>query len=252
MDAKLRPGERVDDLQCGGLKIIQNSRFFSFGIDAVLLANFAHVRTEDIVVDLGTGSGVIPLLLACKTKASKIYGIEINSDMVDMAKRSVKMNSLDDRIDIIEGDLKEISCYLDKNSVDVAVSNPPYRKMHSGYISPSNARAIATYEIKCTLEDIAESAAFVLKNKGRFYMCQRSARLADSICAMRANGIEPKRLRMVQPFVNKKPNIFLIEGVKGAKPFIEVMPTLVIYDEDGNYTDEIYRIYGMEADKHGR
>lgn len=252
MDVELKEGERLDDLQCGGLKIIQSPRLFSFGIDAVLLANFARIKPGDIVVDLGTGSGVIPLLLTCKTAASKIYGLEIQHEMADMAQRSVRLNDLEGRVDIIEGDIRKVGDRMGMSSVDAVISNPPYRKAGSGHVSPSDARAIATYELECTLDDVIKAASTLLKNKGRFYMIHRPARLVDAICGMRKAGIEPKRLRMVQPFADKKPTMFLIEGIKGAHPHIDIMPTLIIYEAEGIYTDEIYRIYGMEVPEHGR
>ncbi|MBZ4665039.1 tRNA1(Val) (adenine(37)-N6)-methyltransferase [Mahella sp.] len=251
MDVELKEEERLDDLQCGGLKIIQSPRLFSFGIDAVLLANFARIKPGDTVVDLGTGSGVIPLLLACKTAASKIYGLEIQREMADMARRSVMLNDLEGRVDIIEGDIRKADGILGISLADAVISNPPYRKAGSGHVSPSDARAIATYELKCTLDDVVNAASALLKNKGRFYMIHRPARLADAICGMRKAGIEPKRLRMVQPFADKKPVMFLIEGIKGAQPHMDIMPALIIYGAEGMYTDEIYGIYGMEVPEHG-
>jgi tRNA1Val (adenine37-N6)-methyltransferase len=196
-------------------------------------------------VDLGTGSGVIPLLLACKTEASKIYGLEIQREMADMARRSVILNDLEGRVDIIEGDIRKAGGILGMSLADAVISNPPYRKAGSGHISPSDTRAIATYELECTLDDVVKAASTLLKNKGRFYMIHRPVRLADAVCGMRKAGIEPKRLRMVQPFADKKPAMFLIEGIKGAQPHMDIMPALIIYDAEGMYTDEIYGIYGM-------
>jgi len=189
----------------------------------VLLANFARIKSQDVVVDLGTGSGVIPLLLAGKTQASRIYGLEIQADMADMARRSAVMNNLEDRVQIIYGDIKEADKLLGKGIADAVVSNPPYRKAGSGHVSPSDARALATYELACTLEDVIKAAAALLKNKGRFYMIHRPTRLADVICFMRMYNIEPKRLRMVHPLEGNKPNMFLIEAIKGAKPHLDVM-----------------------------
>lgn len=252
LEYELKAGERIDDLQCKGLRIIQHPRLFCFGIDAVLLANFARIKSQDVVVDLGTGSGVIPLLLAGKTQASRIYGLEIQADMADMAWRSTVMNNLEDRVHIVCGDIKDADKLLGKGIADAVVSNPPYRKAGSGHVSPSDARALATYELACTLEDVIKAAAALLKNKGRFYMIHRPARLADTVCLMRMYGIEPKRLRMVHPLADDKPNMFLIEAIKGAKPYLDVMAPLIIYDTDRRYTAEIYKIYGMEEEEHGR
>lgn len=240
---ELKQGERIDDLQIGGLKIIQNPRKFCFGIDAVMLANFATVKKGDTVVDLGTGTGIIPILIAGKTGAAKITGIEIQEDMVEMASRSIAMNDLQGKVEIIHGDVKEIHRYIRDNSIDLVVSNPPYMNAGKGLVNPDSSKAIARHEIMCTLEDIIGSATRILKNGGRLAMIHRSNRLVDILYAMRCRSIEPKRLRMVHPSADRESNLFLVEGIKGGGTFLKVSRPLVIYDEEGNYTEEIHRIY---------
>ena len=243
MNYFLKQGERIDDLQIGGLKIIQNPQKFCFGLDAVILANFATIKKGDFVVDFGTGTGIVPILIAGKTGASRIIGIEIQSDMVEMATRSVRMNRLEDRITILHGDIRKVNHYIKDNSVDLVVSNPPYMNTGKGLVNPNSSKAIARHEIMCTLEDIISSAAKILKNGGRLAIIHRSNRLVDVLYAMRSRGIEPKRLRMVHPTVDRESNLFLVEGTKGGGTFLKVLKPLVIYDGDGNYTEEIHKIY---------
>lgn len=243
MEKYLKDGERIDDLQIGGLKIIQNPRKFCFGIDAVMLANFATVKKGDLVVDFGTGTGIIPIILAGKTEAAKIMGIEIQADMAEMAGRSIRMNHLEGRVEIIHGDIRNIGDMVKDGSIDLVVSNPPYMDDGHGLVNPDNSKAIARHEITCTLQDTISSAARVLKNGGRLAMIHRSNRLVDVLFAMREKGIEPKRLRMVYPSAEKESNLFLVEGTKSGGRFLKVLKPLIIYDGDRNYTDEIHSIY---------
>lgn len=243
MENYLKQGERIDDLQIRELKIIQNPRKFCFGIDAVLLANFATIKKGDVVVDMGTGTGIIPILIAGKTNASGIVGLEIQSDMAEMAARSVEMNGIEDRVKIVHGDIKKIGEYIKSNSVDIVVSNPPYMNSGDGLINPDSSKAVARHEIMCTLEDVISSAVKVLKNGGRMAMIHRTNRLADVLYAMRDKGIEPKVLRMIYPAMDKASNLFLVEGVKSGGRFLKVSKPLVIYGDDGNYTEEVYNIY---------
>jgi tRNA1Val (adenine37-N6)-methyltransferase len=243
MESYIREGERMDDLQLNGLRIIQNPRKFCFGIDAVILANFAIVKKGDRVVDFGTGTGIIPIILAGKTQASKVVGIEIQADMAEMAARSVNLNGLQSRIDIIHGDIRDAAGMVGDGWADLVVSNPPYMDGESGLVNPDDSKAIARHEIMGTLEDIVCSAAKVLRFGGRLAMVHRSNRLVDVLLTMRQFGIEPKRLMMVYPYPDKGSNLFVVEGAKGGGKFLKVLKPLIVYNNDGSYTDEIHRIY---------
>lgn len=243
MNKYVKKGERLDDLDIKGLKIIQNPLKFCFGIDAVMLANYATVKKGDKVVDLGTGTGVIPIILAGKTEASDIIGIEIQRDMADMALRSVAMNGLKGRIKIFAGDLRDVSAFVTGGTVDLVVSNPPYIDNGHGLVNPDSSKAIARHEIMCTLEDVITSAAKVLKDGGRLALIHRSGRMVDVLFHMRNSGIEPKRLRMIHSHAHKEAGLFLIEGIKGGGRFLKISKPLVIYDGKGEYTREVYSIY---------
>ena len=234
--------ERLDDLKRDGLFIIQDTRGFCFGTDAVLLSDFVSVSKNDSVLDLCTGSGIIPLLIYANNKSAKISGIEIISEVADMAKRSVEYNKID-CIDIVHGDLKDAARIFGYEKFDVVTCNPPYEKVGSGAESPKDIKAAARHEIFCTLDDVIKNACDVLKYSGKLCMVHRADRLADVFCTMRKYSIEPKRLRLVAPSEGKEPNLFLIEGAKGGGSFMKIMPTLYIYDNDGNYSDEILGIY---------
>ena len=248
MEYVLKEGERLDDLQIKGYKIIQNRTKFCFGMDAVLLSSFASVRAGDRVIDLGTGTGMIPILIAAKTKADSITGVELQYDMVDMARRSVALNGLENRISIVHGDITTGLEELDRAKWDVVVSNPPYKKMGSGLVNPKDSKAIARHELMCTLDDVLKTASKLLKFGGRFSMVHRPDRLMDILIGMREVQIEPKRIRLIHPFIDKAPNLILIEGVLGGKPYIEWLPPLYVYDEIGAYTKEIRCMYGLEGD----
>lgn len=245
----LREGERLDDLQINGYKVIQNREKFCFGIDAVLLSNFATVEKGHRVVDMGTGTGVIPILLAAKTEAAKIVGVEIQEDMVEMARRSVVLNGLESRIDIVHGDISKGILELEGGQWDVVVSNPPYKKYGSGLVNPNSSKAIARHEIMCTLEDVLRTGARLLKSRGRFFMIHRPDRFMDIVVGMREVGLEPKRVRLVYPYIGKAPNLALIEGVLGGRPHLVWMPPLYVYDESGGYTKEIRDMYGQEQEE---
>jgi tRNA1(Val) A37 N6-methylase TrmN6 len=243
----LKEDERIDDLQCKGLKIIQNPKGFCFGVDAVLLSNFCEIKRDAKAVDLGTGTGIIPILIAGKSSAKKIYGIEIQKEVADMAKRSVKLNNLEDRIDIINEDLKNIEALIEVNSIDVVVSNPPYMNSGGGLENPEDLKAISRHEIKCTLEDVIKTASRLLKHNGHFYLVHRPHRLADIMCLCRKYKLEPKKLRFVHPNRNKKPNLLLLKCIKAAKPELKFLDPLYVYNEDGSYTNELYEIYRKET-----
>lgn len=242
----LKDNERIDDLQLKGLKIIQNTKGFCFGIDAVLLANFCEIKPNSTVVDLGTGTGIIPLIIYGKNETKKIYGIEIQEEVSNMAKRTVKLNKLENNIEILNIDLRNIEEAIEVNSIDVVTSNPPYMDKGTGIVNPNDKKAISRHEIKGGLEDIVEKAKRLLKHNGRFYMVHRPNRLVDILYYLRKHKLEPKVLRFIHPKVSKSPNLVLIKSIKAAKPEIKIEPPLYVYNEDGEYTDEIHEIYGLD------
>ena len=244
MTIKLYPDERLDELQRCGFKIIQNPKKFCFGMDAVLLSGFARARTGEKVLDIGTGTGIIPILMAAKTKGRHFTGLEIQHESAGMAIRSVVYNHLEERISIVEGDIREAGKLFDPASFDVVTSNPPYMVANHGLVNPDSAKMIARHEICCTLEDIAQQTAKLLKNGGRFYMVHRPFRLAEIFCTLVKYDLEPKRMRLVYPYVDKEPNMVLIEALKGGNSRITCEPPLIVYKEQGVYTEEIYEIYG--------
>jgi len=245
MEITLKENERIEDLQCNGLKIIQNKKWFCFGMDAVLLTNFCDVKNNGKIVDLGTGTGIIPILLSGKRNFSKAYGIEIQEEVAEMAKRSVELNNLQDKIEILNVDLKSAAGYLEKHSFDAVISNPPYKLNNSGIINPNDQKAISRHEIKCTLEDVIHTASLLLKQYGSFFMVHRPDRLVDILCILRKYRLEPKQIRFVHPHVNDKPNMVLIRSSKHGNPELKFEPPLYIYDEDGKYTENVYKIYGL-------
>lgn len=240
--------ERIDDLQLKELKIIQNPKKFCFGIDAVLLANFAaqDLQPHHQVLDLGTGTGIIPLLLWGKGQPKHIDALEIQKDMVEMATRSIALNHLQDKIHIIEGDIKSPPDSLPSNHYDLIVTNPPYMEYKGGLKNPSQGKAIARHEIRCNLEDILTTAKRLLKSRGKFYMIHRPHRLVDILIQMRALGIEPKKVRFIQPTTKKAANLVLVQGTKGGKVQLTLEKPLYVYRENGEYTEEIYDIYGWQ------
>lgn len=238
--------ERVDDLQLDGLKVIQDPSGFCFGIDAVLLSNFIKLKAKDVAVEFGTGTGVIPILLSGKATFRKIMAFEVQSQMADMANRSVLLNNLQERIEIVNANLVDSLDYIGAGSVDVVFSNPPYMTGSGGLKNPSDLKAISRHEVLCSLEDIVDKASKLLKFRGNFYLIHRPSRLVDIFALARQYGLEPKVLRMIQPYAHKKPNICLIKCVKGGNSELTVLEPLVVYTPEGNFTDEIYDIYGME------
>lgn len=243
MEKMIGKDERIDDLQYKGLKLIQKRKGFCFGVDAVLLANFADVRKGDLVIDLGTGTGIIPILLAGKTHAKRITGIEIQEDLVEMANRSITLNGLNDRVSVICGDLCKSRDYFPSGSFDVVVSNPPYMNAGGGLINASDTKAISRHEIACSLEDVVANAATLLKPNGVFTLIHRPDRLADVICLMRQYRIEPKYMRFVHPQPYKKPNLVLIRGTLYGNPQLKMMAPLYVYNEKGEFSEEINKIY---------
>lgn len=244
MSVTLLEGERLDELHRNGYYIIQNPAKFCFGMDAVLLSGFANVKSGESAIDLGTGTGIIPILLEAKTKGEHFTGLEIQLESADMARRSVAYNRLEDKIDIKIGNIKDASTQFGASSFHVVTTNPPYMTGNHGLTNPNEAKAIARHEILCTLEDVIRESARLLKPQGRFYMVHRPFRLAEIMCLMHQYGLEPKRMQLVYPFADKEPNMVLIEGLRGGKPRITVEKPLIVYKEPGVYTDEIYEIYG--------
>lgn len=233
----------LEDLQ-NGFWIRQYKKGFRFGIDAVLLSGYAAVKRNESVLDLGSGTGIIPLLLASKTKSQKIRGIELFPDNVSLARENISLNSLENRVDIICGDIKDIRGLFDEASFEVVVSNPPYMPAQHGFHAPDGEKAAARHELKCTVYDVAYAASYALKSSGRFYMVHRPERLSDIFKAFSDNSLEIKRMRFVHPHMGSVPNMVLIEARKGGAPGIRVEKPLYVYDADGNYTGETLEFYG--------
>jgi len=244
MPVTLLPDERLDELHRNGYFIIQNPNRFCFGMDAVLLSGFATAKPGERVLDLGTGNGIIPILMEAKTQGEHFTGLEIQPENVDMATRSVAYNHLEDKITITQGDIKDASKLFGASSFHVITTNPPYMTGNHGLTNENEAKAIARHEILCNLEDVIREASKLLMPKGRFYMVHRPFRLAEIMCLMSQYGIEPKRMQLVYPFVDKEPNMVLIEGLRGGNPRITVEKPLIVYESPGVYTREIYDIYG--------
>ncbi len=244
MGSLVRSDERLDDLQ-NGYKIIQHPDKFCFGMDAVLLSNYAKVKPGEKCLDLGTGTGIIPILLAAKTKGEHFTGLEIQPASVEMATRSVRYNNLEDRIDIVEGDIKEAAAIFGPSTMHVVTSNPPYMTNHHGLKNPTDAKAIARHEVLCSLEDIISQTARVLVPGGRCYFVHRPFRLVEIFTLMKQYKLEPKRMRLVYPYKDREPNMVLIEGVRGGGPQLTVEAPLIVYEAPRVYTQEIYDLYGM-------
>lgn len=240
----LLENERIDDLQRNGYRIIQNPEKFCFGMDAVLLSGFARVKEGETALDLGTGTGIIPILLEAKTEGKHFTGLEIQAESADMARRSVALNGLEEKIEIVTGDIKDASERFGASSFDVITTNPPYMIGQHGLKNGNEAKTIARHEVLCDLEDILRESSRLLKEHGRFYMVHRPFRLAEILSTMIHYRIEPKRMRLVYPYVDKEPNMVLIEGLKGGKSRMTVEKPLIVYKAPGVYTEEIYTTYG--------
>ncbi len=243
-DLNLGQGERIDELQRNGYVIIQDPSRFCFGMDAVLLSGFANVKPGEKVLDLGTGTGIIPILLEAKTRGRHFTGLEIQTESAEMARRSVQLNHLESKIEIVTGDIKDASRIFGASSFDLITTNPPYMIDSHGIKNEMDAKTIARHEVLCTLEDLIRESAKILPPKGRFYMVHRPFRLAEIFCMMTNYKIEPKRMKLVYPYVDREPNMVLIEGLRGGKSRMTVEKPLIVYQKDGKYTDEIIEIYG--------
>ena len=259
MDIELREDERIDNLEIKNMKIIQNKNGFCFGIDSVLLSNFAkEIKPGSRVVDLGTGTGILGILLCAKTNLSEIIGIEIQPEVAEMASRSIKLNNLENKFKILNINIKEIinkknnnlnnkintKINLEKNSFDYVISNPPYKKINTGKINENEKKLISRHELTANLNDFIETANYLLKDKGTLFMVHRPDRLVDILENMRKEKIEPKEITFVYPKINKEPNLILIKGIKNGGEFLKINKPLYVYDEKGNYTNEILKIYG--------
>ena len=244
VEVLLKENERIDDLERNGYHIIQDTGRFCFGMDAVLLSGFTRVRDGSRVLDLGTGTGIIPILLEAKTGAAHLTGLEIQEDSADMARRSVRLNGLEDKIDIVTGDIREAGSLFDAASFDVITSNPPYMTGRHGLTNPNDAKAIARHEILCTLEDVVAQAARLLKPGGNFFLVHRPFRLAEIMVVLHEYKLEPKRMRLVYPYADREPNMVLIEANRGGRPRMTVEKPLIVFKEQGVYMPEITEVYG--------
>lgn len=247
MEIKLKENERIDDLEIKNMKIIQNKDGFCFGIDSVLLSDFAkEIKDNSKVVDLGTGTGILGILLCAKTNLKEILGVEIQEEVANMAQRSIELNNLKNRFKILNDNIKNIEKNnIDlKNNFDYVVTNPPYKKLNTGKINENEKKLISRHELTANLDDFIKTASFLLKDKGTLFMVHRPERLVDILEKMRKEKIEPKELKFIYPKINKEPNLILIKGVKNDNPFLKIDKPLYVYNEDGNYTDDILKIYG--------
>ncbi len=244
---ELKENERIDDLQCKGLKIIQNKKEFCFGIDAVLLSDFAKKAKENAnIVDLCTGTGVIALLLSAKSKAKKIVGVEIQPYMAEMARRSVALNGLEGKIQIIEGNLLDLKNHILSATVDTVTVNPPYKPQNSGIINEKDTKTIARHEIFCTLEDVVKEASRLLNYGGNLCMVHKVERLVDIFVLFRKHHLEPKRMRLVYSKKDEAATLVLVEGIKGGKPFLKMEPPIYVYEQSGEYTKQLKDIYHVK------
>ena len=244
MKVELKENERIDDLEFKGLKIIQNEKGFCFGIDSVLLSDFAkNIKKNSLVLDLGTGTGIIPILLCGKTNLKKVIGVEIQEEVSNMARRSSKLNNLEEKFQVLNEDILSLEKLYENQTFDVIVTNPPYKKKDTGIINEDERKIISRHEITASLEDFIKVSKDLLKDKGEFYMVHRPERLVDILSLLRKYKIEPKELRFIYSNTKKPPKLVLIKGIKNSKSFLKVDKNLYIYDDKGNYTEEILKIY---------
>ena len=245
MEVNLKEDERIDDLEYKGLKIIQNKKWFCFGIDSVLLSDFAkEIKNNSTVLDLGSGTGIISILLSKKINA-KIVGIEIQKEVYEMSKKSIILNDLEN-VDFINEDIKNLNKIIENNSCDAIVTNPPYMKKNSGIKNENEMKLISRHEIKCNIEDIIKVSSKLLKDNGELYMVHRPDRLVGIIECLRKYKIEPKKIRFVYSKKEDNSNLVLIKAVKNAGEFLKIEKPLYIYDENNKYTDEVLEIYNKK------
>ncbi len=251
MDLLLNSDERIDDLQCNGYKLIQNTACFCFGMDAVLLSSFASAKSGERVLDLCTGNGVIPILMHGKNKGIKCAGIEIQPTGAELAKRNVVLNGLENDFEMVQADVKDAVSIFGASVFNVVTANPPYMNENHGIVNPDSAKAIARHELLCTLEDVVKAASDCLKVKGHFYMVHRPQRLVQIFEEMRRYKLEPKRMRLVHPYADANANMVLIEAVKCGSSQLTAEPPLVVYNRDGSYTEELLGMYGKNVGAEG-
>lgn len=241
---ELKSNERIDDLEFKGLKIIQSEDGFRFGIDSVLLTDFAkEIKEGSNIIDLGTGTGILPILLSGKTKNTKFVGVEIQQEVAQMAEKSVKLNNLEKQIEIVNMSILDLKQKYPIGTFDAVITNPPYKKANTGLINDNLKKQISRHEITASLSDFIETSSYLLKDYGSFYMVHRPNRLVDIFYLMRKNKIEPKKIRFVYPNKEKIANLVLIKGVKKGNPELNFDSNLYVYDEEGKYTKEILEIY---------
>lgn len=246
----LNENERIDDLEYKGLKIVQNSKGFCFGIDSILLSDFAKdIKKDAEVLDLGTGTGIISILLCAKTNLKHITGIEIQEQVYNMAKKSIKLNNLEGKFEILNENIKSLDKIFKPNSFDAIVTNPPYKKYNTGLTNKDETQLISRHEVMCNLEDVIRISAKLLNSNCSLYMVHRPDRIVDIMEILRKYKVEPKKMRLVYPKIGKEPNLLLIKATKGAKEFIKMEKPLIVYNDDGTYTDEILKIYNKTSKK---
>ncbi len=252
---EIRKNERIDDLGINDLKIIQNKEYFCFGTDSVLLANFAKSEnSNNVILDLCSGSGVIPIILSAKKKYKKIFGVELQSEMYDLFDRNIKINNLEDSIISINENVKDIkdirkkiTSIMEKDKIDIITCNPPYKEIGTGLTTNHDVKTIAKCEVMCNLEDIFITSSKLLGKGGKLYLVHKPERLSDLIYFGRKYNLEAKEIRFVYPKINKKPSIVLISYRKDGGNETKVLEPLIEYNDDMSYTDEIYRIYGING-----
>ena len=238
-----RNGETIDGILEGRLKVIQKEKGYRFSIDAYLLAHFIRLKKNDCALDMGTGSGVLSIMVAYRWPCGKVIGVEVEEEIADMARRSVALNNLSRKIEIRQGDIKAIESLFDPQSFDVVFFNPPYRKLKTGRLNPDDQKSIARHEIKGSLSDFMGASGYVLKRSGRVYMIYPAIRLVELMFRMRASRIEPKRMQMVHSRHRSRGEFILVEGVKEGREELDVMSPLFIYTEEGSYSKEMMRLF---------
>lgn len=246
MNALIRPQERMDDLERNGLKIIQNPSMFCFGMDAILLADFAEIKPRDMVADMGTGTGILPVLMSQKEETAKFHAFEIQPEMAEMARRTMLLNGLEERVRVHAMDMRDASTFLGYESMDVVVCNPPYGKQGSALVSTQQPLLLARHETDFQLRDVVASCAAIVKNRGRLFMVLPAPRMLELCDALREKRLEPKRVRLVCAKPDREPYLVLMEAIKNAKPSLKWLPPLMVYHQDGTETEELKRIYHRE------
>ncbi|MEN6321469.1 MAG: methyltransferase domain-containing protein [Syntrophaceae bacterium] len=240
--------ETIDEILGGRLRIVQKKKGYRFSLDAFLLAHFIRLKKDDHIIDLGTGSGVIAIIMGTRKECGRVVGIDVQEEMVDMAKRSVAVNTLSGKVEIRQGDVKQIEQLFPSLSFDVAIFNPPYRKLKSGRINPDNQKSIARHEIKGTLNDFLHASVYVLKKNGRVYIIYPATRMVELLSSMKATGIEPKRMQIVHSYTVSRGEFVLVEGIKGGREELEVVPPMFVYTDGGNYTDAMSSVFRELSD----